>query len=765
MPPPIRQSGLLRSALLLFAVLSGAAAGAEGHWRGRSIADVLRALQSERLRILYSSELLPEDRRVAADPAARDPVGIATEILAPLGLALRHLEGPQYAVVRRGAAATATDQEPRRHSVAALDEVVVTASHYTLVQASAVTLQRLDGATLEQQPGTAQDTLRALQHLPGFANDGISAAANVRGSAAADTLVLLDGFPLRQSYHIPGYLSPFGILDESLVSRVDVYTGGFAVRYGNRTGAVIDARTIDARDEPRRALGLNVLNAYGRAGGLAAAGAVDWLAGARLGMLRPLLASVATDFGRPDYSDAYLRFQYRPNGRWELSGNLLWATDEFFLSQDDERARLDGRTRYLWLHARADLGGERAAEFWLGHSRLVSERRGDDAKPDLISGSLHDERAAHIFDGRGLLHWRWSARSASEAGIEWSATRAHLRYASDVVLAPATAQLFMRPESAAFAVAAAPRTTYTAVFADYRAQFASRLAGEFGLRAEHRPQADTRWSADPRVGLSLRLDRRSQLRLHWGRAHQSEDPSQWLLEDGVVPARVVTAADSTVLALDRGFGGGISLRLEAYHKRISHPAVQFENLLHSISPIPELSPDRVRVAARSATVSGAELVFSLERERWNLWSSLAMARACDRIDGASVPRSWDQRYAWTTRAEARRGSWRVAASLELRDGWPTTRLLRQGDGPLVLGERNATRLPDLAVLGVRVEYRRALPLGSLAVALDVHNLTNRSNAYGSEVEVLPDADGSPALASSPLVALPIIPSLGVKWEF
>ena len=41
-----------------------------------------------------------------------------------------------------------------------------------------------------------------------------------------------------------------------------------------------------------------------------------------------------------------------------------------------------------------------------------------------------------------------------------------------------------------------------------------------------------------------------------------------------------------------------------------------------------------------------------------------------------------------------------------------------GDGDAVLGPRNSDRLPSFATLDVRVEYRRPLAVGSLAVALE-----------------------------------------------
>jgi hypothetical protein len=56
---------------------------------GRSVAEVLRELQSADLRIIFSSDLVPSELRVFVEPKSREPRQIAAEILEPHGLGLR----------------------------------------------------------------------------------------------------------------------------------------------------------------------------------------------------------------------------------------------------------------------------------------------------------------------------------------------------------------------------------------------------------------------------------------------------------------------------------------------------------------------------------------------------------------------------------------------------------------------------------------------------------------------------------------------------
>jgi hypothetical protein len=760
-----RRSAWLGALLLAAASAPSAAETLEPPLRGRTISEVLRGLEDAQLRFLYSSELLPDDRRVRDEPAARGSVGIATEILAPYGLTLRHLGGPVYAVVRRADALPGVATAAAGSAARDLEEIVVTAGHYSLLPTSSTPVQQIDGAALERQPGAAQDTLRALQHLPGFASDGISAAANVRGSAAADTLILFDGFPLRRSLHFSSYQGPFSILDETLLQRVDVYTGGFAARYGNRSGAVIDARTIDARDEPRHSLGFDVFNAYARAAGVSAGGKVDWLIGTREGLLGTLLPSDASNLGRPDYADAYLRASYRPTDTLELTGNVLWAGDRYVLREDDEAARLVADTRYFWLRARAMLGEERSASLWLGHTGLILKRSGYVDKPGVIAGTLFEERSANATDARGLIDWRWNDSASSQAGFEWSHTRGRLDYEAGVELAPATAELFGRPASYADVVDALATTNRTALFADYRWHPPARLAADVGLRLEMRPGTGKLLATEWRTGVRWTAGPRSRVQLRWDRIHESEDVFDWPAAIRDRPFRGVSVMDIAIAALDQTITQSVTLRLEAYRKHITGPAPRLETQLHSINPLPELAPDFLIVAAPVAVVQGVELVFNLDRQRWRLWSALSLANAADRIAGRSVLRSWDEHHAWNTRLDYRRGRWTLTTGLNWHDGWPTTPLIAGANGELRLGSRNGARLPDFATLNLRIEYRRPLSLGTLTAILDVHNLANRANVYGSEVDTPSEAGGSALLGRKVLNALPRIPSAGLRWEF
>jgi len=92
-------------------------------------------------------------------------------------------------------------------------------------------------------PGGSGDLAAYLQTLPGVTTTGDRGGQFfVRGGTPADNLVLIDGIPIYQPFHILGF---FSVFPEELVSRADFYPGGFGARYQGRASSVLDVRIRD----------------------------------------------------------------------------------------------------------------------------------------------------------------------------------------------------------------------------------------------------------------------------------------------------------------------------------------------------------------------------------------------------------------------------------------------------------------------------------------------------------------------------------------
>ena len=120
------------------------------------------------------------------------------------------------------------------------------------------------------------DVLRTVQLLPGVnARNDFSSGYNVRGGESDQNLILLDGYPIYNPFHLGGLFSTF--LEET-VGEIELLTGGFGARHGGRLSSVLDVRSAEpARTGLHGSAGISV---DGRpqpstAGVATAVGAVD----------------------------------------------------------------------------------------------------------------------------------------------------------------------------------------------------------------------------------------------------------------------------------------------------------------------------------------------------------------------------------------------------------------------------------------------------------------------------------------------------------
>jgi hypothetical protein len=646
-----------------------------------------------------------------------------------------------------------------------LSEVVVSTSRYAADRAGAHGALRIDGDALAIQPVIGEDALRALGRLPGIAQNGLSAQTNVRGGEAGDQMTLLDGFPLREAYHLPGYQSVFSVIDPGLVADAVVYTGGFPVRYGNRMGGIFDLRTVDAESPPRSALGLSVFNAMGRHGGRLEAVDVDWLAVGRVGTLSPIAAMFGRKTTDPTYSDVYARAGYGDPERLRVTASVLWSRDKLSIEREGygEQAEIESRNRYLWLRADREWATGVAASLLLGHSTIDGDRRGTIDQPDISAGSVEDHRSSQYREALARAEWQPNERNWLEGGVEWTDEGATYRYAASATYTDAVAALFSRDAILDRATDLTPDRQRVAAFAAHRWQFRDSLTSEIGVRAQRTITAGTtaeEWLVDPRLNLRWELAPGTSLRAHWGRFHQTDEVHELKVEDGLTMFPEAQEADHFIVGADHRLPSGIQIRLELFRKLQRHPRPRFENQLDPLTVLPEIAPDRVEVAPNHVEARGVEFSAIYEGPRLSWWGSLAWSDAWDGIDGARTPRSWDQTWALTAGVDWVRGDWRFGAVASSHRGWPTT-LIEDS----MLGPRNEARFPTRAALDLRAEYRRPLAVGSLAFTVELINAVNVGNDCCYKLLAEDDGSGEVTFTTSRSDWLPLVPTLGVLWEF
>jgi hypothetical protein len=191
-------------------------------------------------------------------------------------------------------------------------------------------------------------------------------------------------------------------------------------------------------------------------------------------------------------------------------------------------------------------------------------------------------------------------------------------------------------------------------------------------------------------------------------------------------------------------------------------------MFNSAVLLPELKPDRVRIAPDSARARGLELGISRRTESpLDWWFAWSWAEVTDQLPDTSSRRSWDQTHALGAGLVWQTAGWELTLAGRYHSGWPTTALSLASLDPVplvVTGPRNAERLGDYRSVDVRVA--RVFDLGGageLTAFLEITNLFNENNQCCVDYEI--SDEGDQALELEPGTYLPLLPSVGFVWRF
>ncbi len=119
-----------------------------------------------------------------------------------------------------------------------LGEVNVTGLKQQELSDTRTSLLDLDPKSAKILPGAGEDVLRTLQALPGVLSpNDFSSQLIVRGSGPDQNLIIMDNIEIFNPYRLYGVISMF---NPDAVSNVNLISGGFPARYGDRLSAVLD---------------------------------------------------------------------------------------------------------------------------------------------------------------------------------------------------------------------------------------------------------------------------------------------------------------------------------------------------------------------------------------------------------------------------------------------------------------------------------------------------------------------------------------------
>lgn len=652
-----------------------------------------------------------------------------------------------------------------------LSEFVVTPSRYGITEERTTTSATLTSAELETLPQIGDDLYRSIARLPGLAADDFTAQFWVRGAPQAELLSRLDGVELIEPFHLKDVDGALSIVDPQTISRLDLTTGGFTAEYGDRLAAVLILETKSAA-APRTALGLSLTGVSAMHEATAAGGRARALIAGRRGYPDLALRLAGRDDEvYPRYYDLTAKFEYRIAPGHLVSVHALHAGDTLrYQRKNDPALRSGYDSDYVWARWQGNVSPQVRGEAVLSGARLTWDRNGS-GNLDGFPFELRDHRRLDVAALRQEWNVALNERALLRGGLEAKTGEARYDYAlsrrytavagGNQVTVPVSTTTNLRPEGDAWGA-----------FVSLRARPAAALVLEPGLRFDRHDYTGDRESS-PRFNAALALGR-STLRLAWGRYAQAQGLHELAVADGYTQFRSAERAEHRVVGLEHPLARGVGLRVEVYERLSSHLRPRWENLDNGYDLFPEAQADRVRLDPSRGRARGVEVMLTGRRGGVLAWNaSYALARAEEQLAGRWVRRAREQRH--TVQADvtyAPSPRWQFSAAWQFHTGWPTTdviyslatlnngrRLLVSANGPVY-----GLELPAYHRLDLRATRRIALKRGELRLFLDVFNAYDRTNLVGYSHSVR--VSGNEITDTrKPREQLPLLPSVGVNWEF
>ncbi|MDH3805483.1 MAG: TonB-dependent receptor, partial [Gammaproteobacteria bacterium] len=448
-------------------------------------------------------------------------------------------------------------------------------------------------------------------------------------------------------------------------------------------------------------------------------------------------------------------------------------------SEPAELEKVVSRTKngQLWAQLDNRWSDDLTSKLVLSAISFDNRRDGSLGDVEKLVAAVLDEREVEQFSFRQDWTWNSAKSHLMQWGIEVTYADAQYNYANSAEYFGLPAMFEDQPESVSLAATAEPSGSSYSLYYSDRWKVSPKTVLEWGLRWDDQTYTDLSSDSQlsPRINIMRSMGSNTELRLSWGRYHQSQGINDLQIEDGVTNFWPAQKADHMIAGIHHLIRDKYSLRLEVFRKDMHDVRPRFENLFDPLGLIPEIQPDRVRLDPTSATSEGVEISIDRSNGPLTWWASYTLAEATDRINGNDEYRSWDQRHAFQGGLAWSNEKWDVALAASIHSGWPTSELMLIEDGVdddgepefvAITGPRNVERFGSFASVDFRVSRTWKLQRGTFMAFFEVSNLTNRENECCRDYDFDEDeVTGEDVFDSDVDYWMPLLPAIGVLWEF
>ena len=682
-----------------------------------------------------------------------------------------------------------------------LEEVTVTPGTFSFMGQGTATHQTMSREDIKSVPMLGEDIFRAVNRLPGLVSNDYAAHFGIRGGLHSETLILLDGLQLFEPYHLKDFNEgAISIIDANTIDGVQLMTGGFPARYGNKRSGVFDVTSrIPENKGAVVDLSVSFLNTHALAMGAFAGGKGSWLTFARAGYMGLVFQFIdQADLPKPQYGDGFAKLNYDFSSKQRLSLEFLTALDKYvydipattgFLDTINTRESADNHfgNSYVWGSLNSTLSPHtnvRTVLFggWVSHARQGSERDVLKIAPYYV---VDDDKHYNSFGA--TQDWAWSA---SEGDIVTFGADIRQMSSKDTFhsIAYQDPDDPEPPPPGEFPVIAnghfEPSGSQFGSYLSNRWRVVRPLVLETGVRYDQ-----TTWTHDhdfsPRVSAAYTLGRGMSLRLGWGLYRQMQNIDDLAIMNGDTTFFHSERTDQWTASWDRQWDKGSMLRVEGYYKHGTDLRPVFRNWKGAVDAFPEPNEDRIKVTPSENTSKGVEVYYDrplgsklVMRASYSFAVSNEDVVKIENVN-SSDPLTYDlhhatpqdQRHAANVDFTYRLGSYQWNGSFSYHSGWPATHEefypvlndFGQPDFAIRPQKLYGARLPDYMRFDLRGSRKWSSRYGDFSGWIEVINLTNHENVFGYDYFKNKTDSGQYFLDRGDELWFTIMPSLGVSW--
>jgi len=620
----------------------------------------------------------------------------------------------------------------------------------------------IDKEELTRIPGTRGDALRAVELLPGVARPpfGIGLLI-VRGSAPQDSESFIDGIPVPLIYHFGGLTS---IYNSYMLEKIDFYPGNFSVRYGRRTGGILEVTTRDpARDRIHGVAEISVIDTFFTI----EAPITDKISisgGLRRSLLDLILPSVLPDDvgirQAPVYIDYQFKMNFLPSKRDRVRISAYGSSDRLALILDEasgDDPAIRGNTELSTSFYNNQIDWTRRV------GDRVEQELAFNVGPTKINFGLGDEfRLEGTFIqtyGRGEWRYQITDKVRLIAGLDVYTAPIDLVYAGPQPGAGEGAGTQSGSLASQDQVFADVDTTIfrPGVYLESNMQLGKLTQLILGLRMDYFSAIDA-FSVDPRLTTIFTVAEDMRVKVGVGIFSQ---PPEFQESDASIGNPNLDPIKAVHLGLGWEYDAlpGVRFGVEGFYKYLWDRTIS--------TPRGEAP---FYLTGGIGRIYGAEFSINLRPatgRQYFGYLSYTLSRS-ERKDGPNEPWrlfDFDQTHILTAAFVYNfPRNWEIGGTFRLVSGNPGTPVIGSIYDALndvyipIDGRVNTLRDPLFHSLSVRVQKKWVFKGWKLALFLDIQNAYNQQNQEG----IIYNYDFS---QQTPLLGLPIIPALGVRGEF